>query len=1553
MWFVLKIPAVQNYIAQKAADRISKDWNTKVKIKNVNFELFNSLNLEGLLIEDLKKDTLLYAGSAQVKITDWFFLKTDNDLSYLALKDFNVNINRLVDSVWNFQFIVDKYSSSDTTKKNTTITSAPSKANWSFKNIVLENGRINSTDKWFGQNQILDVVRLSINPKAISTKNKQIDLKSIDLQQVNFKNETYARLKPPTTKIDTGKITDSWQLFGWKILIDAITMRNCSIASDIVTTRAPYQFFDGQHVFFKKINADLKKINWVSDTVTFKLNISAIERSGLQIDELKSNIVAYPNVINFNNLLLKTNNSTIKNKLSFSFADFNKDISSFVTNMNINADLKDTKIAVSDLAFFSPDVKQFVPYDIQLTGKVKGTVASFAANDLNLATGNTQLNGDLIMRGLPNANKTYIDFTNGNLSTNYNDISKFAPSLTKIKTVNLNALGNIKFIGNYSGYFNDFVTYGKITTNLGIVDADLNLKLPTDGVTQPSYNGKILTSSFNLGKLLNNNTIGNIGFNGKINGQSFDINKINADINGTTTVFEYNGYKYQNITTNGNLNQKKYVGSIDVNDPNLVANLSGTIDIANAKPILDIKGSIKKSDFQKLKFINQDLSYVGDFDINATGANINDFNGTINLTNAVFKNKAEILPFSFLNISSKQTALGNDIQFISNEFEGDINGKFTFNNLGSAFTLFLHQYYPDVFSKPKTYDPNQIFNFNLTTRNIDQYLKIFTSDVIGFNNAVINGNINTSANTASFNGTIPFMAFGKYKLSDLVINGSGNSDSLSSVIKVAKAEITDSVAFENSEVNINTVNNATNFKINSVTNTKLNNLNLNGKLTVLNDGVTINFEPSDFTVNNKKWELDRNGELILRKNLVYTNDIKFKHFDEEISLSSIPPEVGETMNKLKVDVKNIEINDFMPFILKTNSFYGKLNGTIEVDDPTNDLKLKLTNAYIADFVKDNELIGKIELEGDFDLKNTAVNYKVANKTNPKYLFNVDGSYKHNDTLAPPIANKITLNGTDLSAIKEYLTVVFENVTGKAYGELEIFGDLKKQYIIGTATVDTFAATVKFSNVRYKSYKPIINFNINEIDFTGMKLLDTANRSARVVSGKISHSGFLGDMGLNIDLASDNIELLNTTRFNNTTFYGTAVGDAKFSIKGKIAEKLKMNIAVLNPSAANIVFNTSATSKTLGKASFIEFKEYGTEMTASKPISNSSLDLNMRFLANDKANVTVVIDEETNDQISAKGTGDIQIIMAENEIKMTGLYTVEQGVYSFRQALIAKNFDIKKGSTIKWTGDPVNADINISATYKAFSVALGDLDNSSSSLSNSAATSDLLVVANLKEKLTKPEITFEIKLPENATSDPVIINKLAILAQDKSNLAKQVAFLVLFNRLLNENNIQSVVSNTAINTISGVISAEASNVINSLIRSTFGDKIKTSVDFRTYSAAGASPTSYLNRGLGSIYFGYDLISNKVTIYYSGNFDFNLANQSASSGSLQFLSNFVLEYKILANGSIVGTFFYRENLDQLSAGSSANPSRRANAGAGIAWRKESDNFWDLFRRKKKNR
>ena len=60
LFFIVQTSSFQTYLGRKATDWLSKELKTELKIDRISIDFFNSINLNGLLIKDLRNDTLVY-----------------------------------------------------------------------------------------------------------------------------------------------------------------------------------------------------------------------------------------------------------------------------------------------------------------------------------------------------------------------------------------------------------------------------------------------------------------------------------------------------------------------------------------------------------------------------------------------------------------------------------------------------------------------------------------------------------------------------------------------------------------------------------------------------------------------------------------------------------------------------------------------------------------------------------------------------------------------------------------------------------------------------------------------------------------------------------------------------------------------------------------------------------------------------------------------------------------------------------------------------------------------------------------------------------------------------------------------------------------------------------------------------------------------------------------------------------------------------------------------------------------------------------------------------
>jgi hypothetical protein len=279
-WGIIQLTPVQNFLVKKVAVVLSGNLQTKVSIKHVNFSLFNKMLVQGVLVEDRKKDTLLYAGTAKVNITDWFFVKDKATLQYLGLNNAVINLKR-TDSVWNYQFLVDYFSSP---KKNT---SQKKGLEIDFKLVELEHIRFNQVDKWIGHDMTVALNQLSVDADVIDFNKKNISINTINLDKPIFLLSDYTGNRPQQPKKIAAPLIPTpyqWNNQGWAINVKNILLKNGSFKSEKQTERLPYtDKFDGQHILFAAINGNLKNVQFIKDTLFVDVNLATREKCGFEV----------------------------------------------------------------------------------------------------------------------------------------------------------------------------------------------------------------------------------------------------------------------------------------------------------------------------------------------------------------------------------------------------------------------------------------------------------------------------------------------------------------------------------------------------------------------------------------------------------------------------------------------------------------------------------------------------------------------------------------------------------------------------------------------------------------------------------------------------------------------------------------------------------------------------------------------------------------------------------------------------------------------------------------------------------------------------------------------------------------------------------------------------------------------------------------------------------------------------------------------------------------------------------------------------------------------
>jgi hypothetical protein len=247
--------------------------------------------------------------------------------------------------------------------------------------------------------------------------------------------------------------------------------------------------------------------------------------------------------------------------------------------------------------------------------------------------------------------------------------------------------------------------------------------------------------------------------------------------------------------------------------------------------------------------------------------------------------------------------------------------------------------------------------------------------------------------------------------------------------------------------------------------------------------------------------------------------------------------------------------------------------------------------------------------------------------------------------------------------------------------------------------------------------------------------------------------------------------------------------------------------------------------------------------------------------------------------------------------------VNQGSYNLQYATVSRKFNFKPGSTITWTGDPTSANIDLTAIYVA-NVPPIDLVASQLGDANNTQYKQKLpfhVDLNLRNELLKPEISFDITLPDsnyNVSGEvtSTVNTRLNQVRQDPNELNKQVLGVLVLGHFIGDNPLQSQGGSAG---VEGAIRSSVSSLLTDQLNNLAGGLISgVDLDFgltsgQDYSSGTAQNRTDLNIGVSKRF-----LNDRLTVSVGNNFNLEGAQQGQKTSNIA--GNVSVNYKLSKDG-----------------------------------------------------
>ena len=1542
---LVNLTPVQNLAARKAAEILAGKLKTTVSVQHVRIDLLNHVLVQGLYIEDKEGDTLLYAGEARVRITDWFILRKDKPvLRYIGLHNTYAHLYRTAKSdKWNYQFIIDAFDTGvrDTTKKQ-------NEFELDLEKVDLQNVRFHMDDSWVGSDFDIDLGSLQLDADEIDLKKRVIDVNSLRIDQVFISMRDYAssslrEVKKRVKVLDTTAFNKGH----WQVNAKEVVINNSAYQLNSAERAAYVNEFDPSHIGVTGINFDVKDISIRGDTIKGNIvNLSAKERSGIEIKKLTTLATVSPNATICDKLYLETNNSKLHNYYAMHYERF-PDFTDYINKVMMVGRLNQSIVDSRDVAYFAPVLRKY-PTRLTISGNITGTVDSLRGRNLNATDGSTYIKGDLSMIGLPDINRTFINYQNGELFTTNNAIFKYAPELRKNPNVAFEKLNYVYYKGNFVGYIENFAANGYLTTNLGSIQSDIKLRIPDLNSKVAVYSGTVATSSFDLGTLLRQPVLGTIGLRAGVSGAAFDPDNAAVRIDAVISHFDLKGYRYKNITAEGTLAKKRFDGNLMVDDPNIALAFYGSADFNNKEMNINATANLLQSNLQALNLTKDSVLATADFDVNFIGNDIDNFTGYAKLYNINLIRNNHRLDVDSIYASSTMEDGQKLLILESNDVAARIKGNYQLSSLPYSVQYYVSGYLPNYIQAPVRYAPDQNLTFNVTTREIDSLLAVLAPSIKGFNNSTLSGSLNMAQQQLVLQADIPYGRFSGVTLTDVDIDGTGNFRQLIVDAKVAKIVLGDDVLSASMSVNTRLGNDSLSFNIATTSPDAVGTLSINGSAFARGDSLYMSLLPSEFYLNQTKWEIPAGNNFVFSKDYLLIRNLTLKSGLQEIYART---EDEINTQALLVSIKNLDLamlgnvaglEDYRPD--------GRINGQIAI---TNLFKgLELTGDIKASNVKiGTDTLGEVNLIGGYNAKK-----KIITLDPRSGIYRGGSSIRTAGSMSFDSTNNQLLNGyiqfTDASLgwVSPLVSDFLSRLEGNVNGTINIGGSAARPDISGDVKVTNAATKINVIGTYYKIPAIDLKVDNNSIDFGQVLLYDRYNNMA-ILTGGLAHDRFRNMSFSRVRVTSPEFEVLNLQEDENNTFYGNLVADVEaLTITGTF-DDIRMNITAA-PAAKSHIYIPIKTSTDIGSYSYVSFKTYGQEQVITRKKKNK-FSLTIVGKMNPLAELTLVLDPATGDVINAKGTGNIQLVVPSNDdIKMYGNYEIDEGDYTFtfRQLFFKRNFIINSGSRIAFNGPLTATNLNINAVYTVRARLIDLLNEAEKSYLKSNANEerdaktaqDVNLLLHMSGSLDEPKLTFNIDLPEKKSEGTIAYQKLKQINQSDRELFDQVASLLLINTFIPPDGIGgSTAATGAINNISEILSTTASSQLTNVVNKLLGDpNLAVELKYKNYNLS--DPTSGgINRNEISLGLRKNLLNDRLIVELGSAYDWGRPSAANSSTSnLNLAGDFRVQYLLTEDGRIRLNAFHTNSYDVLV---DRNIRRE---GVGISYRKTFNNLREFF-------
>lgn len=1273
------------------------------------------------------------------------------------------------------------------------------------------------------------------------------------------------------------------------------------------------------------------------------------ERSGLSVKKFRALAELTEKQIHVHSVKIKTSRSDLD--LRDLLIDYNNvdNFKHFVDSVDLNINLYPSSASMYDVSLFAPNLKGMNEM-VQLAAKSKGKISAWELSEIDLELENSKLAGSLTLPDFRKLDSSEIKMNLTNLSADLSEIKNI-----KLPDGNSNnwmpqELLDLSYVKmktlQTSGTLSDLeILLPEIITQQGTIHLNDEILLSKNNLDEyrirpknkrPNY---IDIDSLNLGKLLKNKDLnkahGKLYAEARFSSKSFDLDTIS----GLFDRLDYQKYSYRNIEIQeAHLVNKQLDFKVKSKDKNAELEASGRAFFKDGFTV-ESRALVNQLNLNPLGFafdINQSLRSV--LEVEIEGTNLYDLSGQVSLSDWVFTSGDHVFDFDFLDVDLNRGKESDKLVIRSDVVNVQAQGKITDRSTLDKVQNQLSTLFPALIPRAKSTPSNKItdkFKADIQLGETDSLMAIFAPGFTVKKGSKIHLELDGPAEQWAINSSILGWQYGDIYSTGFDLDHSLENEIAKVLVDINEIHLSDSMIIHDMRLLSSGIDGIVESELTWEPSNENNTLVRWTTKFPKKGEVDFFIHPSHITLKNKKWDITDEAEIDWSTDEFLVRDFILKRNEQQIALNGIVS--SNSTDQIRLKVNRLELEDIVVFLPIDIALSGKVNGFATVQDPFTKLvysgDMNVQNLFINE-----EEVGNVFVHSRWDDNDQAIVLEGDLNYLSTETFAFQGSYL-------PSESKNNLNfdfnfdQTNIAFANAFLDPqVVSKIDGFLTGEINLRGNFEEPELSGGLDLKQGQAFIGILGVPY-FVDGKIKVDKDGFYLNNVPVQDEEGNTGSVV-GSIYHSNFTG---WNFDLAFNLVDdptrrdisqkwkpapvekflVMNTAYKEGEYYYGKAYVTGYADIYG-YADNLEITTDLKTKKGTNIVFPLYGNSDLEDEDDFLEFVNHSNiDSIVERQLDLTGVTLDLNFDVRENANVKIIFNDKVGDEINAKGNGNINLRVNNiGDIELNGTYTLTDGIYNFAMGIVKQNFYIEPGGQITWTGDPYNANINLSA-YHPVTTSFSNL--SADQLGVEGATNqEVYCYLLLSETLMQPAIQFDIRAPRANDASRTLLSRIK---SDQDELNKQ------FLTLLVTKNFAPLGSQGG--GAGGVLDVLANNINAAL--SQLSSSYKLGVDFDANNLTGQTSMA--------VDVSKEFLDDRLIV--TGSFGQTRGDNNATSNQNQYIGDVKLDYLLNESGTFRVSIFNESNQNSVLQDNNQGLFQQ---GVGLLYQKE---FNEMFPDDKKDK